>query len=892
MTGKTDRKSILVQAAGLLLPAFITLMVFMGVIAVKGIFPFGSNTVDYYDMLQTNAPLYYHIWDFLHGKSGLFYTWYLDEGQNLSMAGAIQWNISVFNLFFYLIPRRYCFEALSLFMGLRLFFMSFNMSLFLKKTVKAPFYIRTGMSTAYGLCGYTLTHYTIPTYLDTAALLPVLMLSVYYLLKGTFKPSGHEGNSTGYDEKDLKKPRGCMIFYALCVGYMTALSYYLGFMNLLFILLVSGTYLLLLCLKEERREVALRLVTATVAGVLISAFMLVPAALQMSESSRFNSNLRGSFAENIKSILLSVGADMYYIKWFILSGSLAAIVITAVGIIRFRKEGRKNIFVILFCFFPCALIPFESINILWHLGTYYHYPIRCGYLIPFVLLTAGAYYAGKLYPENEGKEKIKPLKLLPGCVIAAAVAAAALIIYNRQVWEIHKLFNAWLIFGAVITVLYLIFALAKKPSYIMALLSAELICGAYAGYGCPNFTDVFSSEPEQSGQYVREALSLSEAMNIKESRTDRIKNPDTSLNTNYGMVIRRATAGGWANTAKREQIDSAMSLGYNAHFMRIMDSGGTIFSDAMMHITQVLTCVPGLYEEAEGISGYEKKAQHDGYVLYDTKYVLPFAMRTGADFDGAHGDIFNIAGTTNSYYEALAKASGVDTGEKLMTIYKDKEFVISSKTALYLQGGESGRIEVNGKTIPVPTMGDTGNTAYPASFNSNLLFLGIYESGDIRIDGADGAAVMGLDIKKLEELCDRTEREEGLKAENNRISFNIKAGKNEQAMLPLSYDRGFTAYVNGRKRDIVNIDNLFMGVPLDEGDNEVVIRFMPSGLKAGAAASVTGLLFILLMLKIPTGDAFKRICLYLTDTVYGLAVVILYVVPIAVFIIHQVVKRI
>ena len=88
-----------------LIPGLITLMIFMGVIAVKGIFPFGTNRIDYYDMGQTNAPLYYHMWDFLHGRTALMFDWYINEGQNLAMGSAIQWNISPFNLFWLFIPR-------------------------------------------------------------------------------------------------------------------------------------------------------------------------------------------------------------------------------------------------------------------------------------------------------------------------------------------------------------------------------------------------------------------------------------------------------------------------------------------------------------------------------------------------------------------------------------------------------------------------------------------------------------------------------------------------------------------------------------------------------------------------------------------------------------------
>ncbi len=165
-----------------LIPAFLTLLIFSGVLLAKGIFPFGSLRIDYYDMGQTNAPLYYHIWDFLHGKGGLFYSWYIDEAQNLSMGSSIQWNISVFNLFFLLVKRSAVMKSLSIFMGLHLFFMAFNMDLFLERVTDTPRSYRMLFALSYGLTGFTLTHYTIPTYLDTAALMPLYLMTLHLSL--------------------------------------------------------------------------------------------------------------------------------------------------------------------------------------------------------------------------------------------------------------------------------------------------------------------------------------------------------------------------------------------------------------------------------------------------------------------------------------------------------------------------------------------------------------------------------------------------------------------------------------------------------------------------------------------------------------------------------------
>ncbi len=865
-----------------LLPSFLTLVIFLTVLAVKKIFPFGGNTIDYYDMGQTNAPLYYHIWDVLHFKSDLFYTWYINEGQNLSMASAIQWNISVFNLFFLFIPRHLCYKALGLFTGLRLFFMSFNMGIFLKKTMKAPPVYRMAMSLAYGLCGYTLTHYTIPTYLDTAALFPLYILGLYYVLK-------EDNDKIFWDFKLSRRS-----IFALSTGYMTALSYYLGFMNLIFILLVSGTYIFIMAKKESRIRISADLAISVITGLLISSFILLPAALQMTGSSRFNSNLSGSLFENLKNILFSVGADMYYIKWFILSGSIAAMVITAFGIVRIRKEKKTLFFVLLVCFYPCCLIPFESINLLWHMGTYYHYPIRCGYLIPFVLLCAGAYFSGRLFNESKPELSVWEYIIFPiGCaLIAGGVVIVTIIIYKGRVWGIHELFKAWIVFAVIMALFYIVCIIIRRPGYISVFMAAELVCAAYIGFGCPNFHDKFSSEPEQSGEYINTINDLKKDLDIFESCTKRIKNPDTELNTNYGMVIRRATVGGWANTARRQQLEAAMAFGYNAHFMRIMDSGGTLFSDTMLHITQVLTCVPDLYENDE----YEKEKESGEYVLFNMKYKLPFVMKIKNTFEGAKGSINDIPKTTNTYYKELCDMAGLPSDETILKTYSEKDIYADGKQALYLQGGQSEEITVNGKKIPVPTMGDKHNLKYPASFNSNLLYLGIYENEDVRIEGIDDAVIMGLELEKLEKLCKAYKNlgvdDRDIDVTVKSLNFKINADKNETAIVPLTYDRGVTAVVNGKKKAVKNIDSMFTGIELDEGENTVEILFIPYGFRLGVFLSLAGVMYALFALNIVKSRVLDKILYFMLAAAFFTSVIILYVVPLGVFVIHQVVKRV
>jgi len=869
-----------------LISAFVTFVIFLGILIIKGIFPFGAARIDYYDMGQTNAPLYYHIWDFLHGKTGLFYTWYINQGQNLSMGSSIQWNISVFNLFFLLIPRRLVMQSLSIFMGIHLFFMTLNMNLLLQRVVPGSAnsintrLCRIMMSIAYGLCGYTLTHYTIPPYLDTAALIPLYLLTLANVL-------------TANDRVAPGTRRRNVFLYALATGYMTALSYYLSYMNLIFILLISGTYIFLLCPKDMgyRGRVALKLGIGTFSGLGLSAFMLVPAAMQMSRSSRFQSNLEKTPWDTVKEILWAIGAEMYYIKWWALAGTIAACVSVLIGLIKFRKEKSISLFWFLICFYPCALIPFESINLIIHMGTYYHYPIRCGYWIPIALLTAGTYYMTRLTEEPIGSRHPNAVRSLLA-LVALFSGIAVLAYYNgHTVWDVKDLFAVWVIFACMLSAVYTAVLLATKDIRCIAcIMFLEIVCGAYVGYGLPHFTDSHSSGPEQDGDYVMTAMLLKDELDIAESRTDRIKNPDTSLNTNYGMVMDRATVGGWANTMPRPQMDHAGSLGYTLHFMRIMDAGGTLFSDALLHITQTLTHEP-FYCDNEA---YQLQSDNDGYGLYDNHYRLPFAMPIPSELTYSEAD-YDIVKTHNRYYHAL---SGFE--DSILESVGDPGSApvsIEGKKALYLGDGDAAQITVDGSVVPVPSLGQPDNTSYPTEFNGALIFAGIFEDQTLEIQGFSGGTAYLLDLDKLRSLCDKfDDLPQKITAGKTDLKIEMEAPDGtEMVLIPMSYDPGLTATVNGLKQEIKNIDDILIGIPVKPGDNTLAISFRPSGMIPGIIIS----LLTLMILTLATASKEIRIpsvlysCSLMALRILWLSVLtVLYIIPLAAFLVHQFQKRI
>ena len=74
-----------------------------------------------------------------------------------------------------------------------------------------------------------------------------------------------------------------------------------------------------------------------------------------------------------------------------------------------------------------------------------------------------------------------------------------------------------------------------NPKSLISIMIVELFIGAYALIGPPKF---YTYEDYQIGDYVQYANNVSDSLDIDESATDRIVNPDISLNANYPLILR------------------------------------------------------------------------------------------------------------------------------------------------------------------------------------------------------------------------------------------------------------------------------------------------------------------------------------------------------------------
>jgi len=69
------------------------------------------------------------------------------------------------------------------------------------------------------------------------------------------------------------------------------------------------------------------------------------------------------------------------------------------------------------------------------------------------------------------------------------------------------------------------------------------------------------------------------------------------------------------------------------------------------------------------------------------------------------------------------------------------------------------------------------------------------------------------------------------------FSARIKADSDKYAYFSVPYDKGWTAYVDGKEQEIINTNGM-MAVAVKQGDNVLDFRYFPRGLKEGAMISI------------------------------------------------------
>ena len=888
---------------GYMCPVLITLVLYCIILFTKHIFPFGDKTIDYYDLSQQIAPLYYHIHDMLHGKTSFFFNFYSALGLNMSVVTSGCSGLSPFNLFFLLVPRDYLLESLSFFQLIKILGMTLTMYFYLTKRFRAPYFFNVFLSVNYAFCGFVLMLYMENKWMDIAVFFPLIMYFYDRMM--------HGGRITGY---------------VLTLALSVISSFYLGFVIILFIFLYTGLRILadrLYAPKEKRtRTYMLELGFSTGLSLLLSSFIVIPQLRQILASSRFANGNSGSgnLIEKYIEIIRQTN-PAYTTRWWTLFNIAFASAVIFTGLIRVWKNRRLRFFSISLIILMTAELFVEGINLCWHFGSYIQYPIRNGFIINFCFAMLACMYAERMFDEKPDKHAIY------GLVISGILFAAFVFLYGRHPgMELRSVFHITALMMLLsFTGYVVIFFWDNGAHYTLTLmiLCTELLCYGFLMYGKPAFVTGYAEEPEQENDYISICRQLRKEFELPEGRLYRIKNPDESLNANYSLVLETPALSNWTHIIPGSLQKSASEWGYSIQFTRILDAGGTAFTDALIGIRDVISCVPQDEELYKKVASAEIVVDADTgetmeYTWYKCRYFLPFGvvLYSNAMFD-SELENRNPVSLQNQMYRALTGAD--NEYEQEISVFKVrngqlidedssltvtevsptvKRYLINAqvrgKKTLYFNSSTTDMEDKNItvtvsddrglREIPVPSIKEPLNLSYPAHFNNNVICLGTYEDETVTVTvdvdtekGPDYPVnLFELDLDRLKALCDSyaaynepalelVEQTGEAAQETGEYSSHIKAGKRSIAfkasvseaagstvmLLPIAFDEGWSLKVNGKKSDILySYGGLFTAVPLYTGENKYEMSFFPSGMGLGivlslVAASVLGAIIVI-----------------------------------------------
>ena len=262
----------------LFLAFFIPFILMFVAFKVAGVSPFGTNQILVTDLWHQYYPFLVDFQDKLQHGGSLLWTWKSGGGTNY-VALMSYYLASPLNFFSILVPAEYLREFLYVITCVKIGLAGLFYALFLKITFKRKDVTITAFGIMYALCAFIMGYYWNIIWLDTIALLPLVIAGTFALLRhGKFK------------------------LYILTLALSILANYYIGLFTCAFVLIVSIGY----CIVEYKGWKNLliqfgKMAACSLISIMMSAILTLPAYFALGYTHSSDNTFPAQFAINIGS---------------------------------------------------------------------------------------------------------------------------------------------------------------------------------------------------------------------------------------------------------------------------------------------------------------------------------------------------------------------------------------------------------------------------------------------------------------------------------------------------------------------------------------------------------------------------------------------------------------
>ena len=775
----------------------------------------------------------------LHGNGSLFYTFTSGLGLNF-------YALSSYYLGSFLSPLVYFFNLSNMpdavylttllkfgLIGLSTYF-SLNK---LFQSITKP--LKLALSTSYALMSFTVSQLEIKTWLDVFILIPLIITGLHLLIT----------------EKKFS-----LYFTSLSILFIQ--NYYFGYMTALFLIF---WYLCQISWDFKTRKSSFLdfIITSVLAGMasliltLPTLFDLQTHGEKLTEVTKFQTESSWYLDLFAKQFIGSFDTTKYGAIPMIFVGLLPFILTILFFTLKSIKFHVKLIYAIFFTFLIASFY-IEALDLFWQ-----------GMHTPNMFLHRYAWIFSTLliYTAAEVLNRLKEIKIWNFLVSLFLIVTGFLAtIYLKSHYSFLTDLNILLTLEFLVVYSLLLLAVIKK--FISVNLFAILISLFIMVEMSLNASSQIDGISKEWGFASRSAYSrdipamesFSTYIGNQFTRTEKLQTQtgNDSMKFNYNGISQ------FSSVRNRSASSTLDKLGFKSSGtnLNLRYANNSILADSLFGIQYNISDSPiDKY-------GFKDIYQKDNLTLYENQYSLPIAFASQSVYndvkfnehtlDNQASFLNQLANTNFDYFSpipyektentddliSVTSSSNEDAAIQYQIEVPENSQVYLSFTNIHFSNDKQKKVDilVNGEkktftTDNVFSFFNLGYTKEKKTFNINVSF-----PGNSQVS-FESPTFYRLDTKTFTEAIQKIkEQPVTVSTSKNKVFATYDVQQDTSIFFTIPYDKGWSAYQDGKKIEIKQAQTGFMKVDVPKGKGTITLSFIPNGFITGAICSFTSLL--------------------------------------------------
>lgn len=793
--------------------------------AAIGIYPFGNNCILHVDMYHQYCPFFMELQDKLTNGGSLLYSWNLGLGSDF-VALFAYYLASPLNWLLILCPQGLVIEFMTVTIWIKialagLFFFWYLREHFSLIGNDGKYHTSSALpalvfSTAYAFSGFVATYSWNIMWMDSIALLPLIILGVELL---------------------VKKNKPALYYVALSVSILS--NFYISLIICMFLVLYFGV----LILEQEKGKwmACVRFAWYSLLAGGTGAILLIPEAKILSYADSADTTwpeaVEWYFGIIEELARLCTTAEPYTGNdhWPNLYCGAFSILLVVMYVFNKRIQWTRKIPRLLLIALFIVSFACNYLDYIWHgLRFPNSLPGRQSFLFIFLMLAIG-------YETLLKKKGNRIWHVLVAMTLCFAMLIATGVKTDTDITDPLAVILTGIFIGAY-GVCFVLHKIGTKQIRMMikgfafALALGEILLNmAITGFYSLSRTSYLAKMEDY--QELLDFAQLDANMDAGEGAVTFYRVEDYERKTKNDDSLYGYPSG--------TIFSSLMNIEVSHFYQSLYMEGGMnyyCYNGATPVVSSMLSVKYMLSDNDMGSNALRKLIATSGnYYLYENTYCLPLGFMMSEEaienwyYESGYkighinrlGEVLGVE--ENTLYMADVDVE-VEDGSTTITVYRDGIYYANYDSC----GADNLNISINGGPY----------TRYNKTTHRYLFELGECQAGDtITITNSESEAidfsVYKLNLDAVEEAYEVLSQQTMVTEEytDTFIKGSIEVTEAGRLILSIPSEEGWTLYVDGKETEILDFKDTFISVYLEEGQHQIELKYMTPGLKLGVGLS-------------------------------------------------------